>query len=263
MSDPRLWLAGLVALPALVIGASALRIDVERLRRLAVISALAMVLAALVIAVSAPLRDFSIHTSALTSNPGGEDVLRVDALSSVLIPFAAGLWLLTVAVTPRAALLSALSGIAITFISMDFTFKIFAQPLVALAPMAVIFIAYFSHQRLPLGLPGGMIAVCVGTFLGWSLGAMPEGSVRLDYSVTLPVFTGGPLWEALTDPAVLNYFSVIFPMGIFNVVGSLQNIESAEAAGDLAERLQLLFSIPYDENWRSAYALTNGFEQRP
>jgi AGZA family xanthine/uracil permease-like MFS transporter len=30
----------------------------------------------------------------------------------------------------------------------------------------------------------------------------------------------------------LNYFSVIFPMGIFNVVGSLQNIESAEAAGD-------------------------------
>jgi AGZA family xanthine/uracil permease-like MFS transporter len=33
-------------------------------------------------------------------------------------------------------------------------------------------------------------------------------------------------------PAFLNYFSVIFPMGIFNVVGSLQNIESAEAAGD-------------------------------
>jgi len=30
----------------------------------------------------------------------------------------------------------------------------------------------------------------------------------------------------------LNYFSVILPMGIFNVVGSLQNIESAEAAGD-------------------------------
>jgi AGZA family xanthine/uracil permease-like MFS transporter len=33
-------------------------------------------------------------------------------------------------------------------------------------------------------------------------------------------------------PAFLNYFSVILPMGIFNVVGSLQNIESAEAAGD-------------------------------
>src|SRR3989337_3717800 len=51
-------------------------------------------------------------------------------------------------------------------------------------------------------------------------------------SLTLPTFTGGSLWEALTHPAFLNYFSVIVPMGIFNVVGSLQNIESAEAAGD-------------------------------
>jgi adenine/guanine/hypoxanthine permease len=40
------------------------------------------------------------------------------------------------------------------------------------------------------------------------------------------------LLEALWHPAFLNYLSVIIPMGIFNVVGSLQNIESAEAAGD-------------------------------
>ena len=104
MSDARLWLAGLVALPVLVIGASCFRVDVERLRRLAVASGVAMVLAALVIALSPPLRDFSIRTSALTWIPGGEDLIRIDTLSSVLLPFAAGLWLLTVAVTPRAAL---------------------------------------------------------------------------------------------------------------------------------------------------------------
>jgi NADH-quinone oxidoreductase subunit M len=104
MSDARLWLAGLVALPTLVIGASCFRVDVERLRQLAVASAVAMVLAALVIALSPPLRDFSIRTSALTWTPGGEELIRIDTLSSVLLPFAAGLWLLTVAVTPRAAL---------------------------------------------------------------------------------------------------------------------------------------------------------------
>jgi AGZA family xanthine/uracil permease-like MFS transporter len=135
-------------------------------------------------------------------------------------------------VTPRAALLSALAGIAITFISMDFTFKIFAQPLIALLPMAIIFVSYFSHQRLPLGLPGGMIAIAVGTALGWFLGAIGEKAADATYAVAIPVFTGGPLWEALSSPAFLNYFSVILPMGIFNVVGSLQNIESAEAAGD-------------------------------
>jgi AGZA family xanthine/uracil permease-like MFS transporter len=135
-------------------------------------------------------------------------------------------------VTPRAALLSALAGIAITFISMDFTFKIFAQPLVALVPMAVIFVAYFSHQRLPLGLPGGMVAIAIGTAAGWALGTMKSDAIVFNPSLSLPAFTGGSLWEALIHPAFLNYFSVIFPMGIFNVVGSLQNIESAEAAGD-------------------------------
>ena len=135
-------------------------------------------------------------------------------------------------VTPRAALLSALAGIAITFISMDFTFKIFAQPLVALVPMAVIFVAYFSHQRLPLGLPGGMVAIAIGTAAGWALGTMKSDAIVLNPALSLPAFTGGSLWEALIHPAFLNYFSVIFPMGIFNVVGSLQNIESAEAAGD-------------------------------
>jgi adenine/guanine/hypoxanthine permease len=135
-------------------------------------------------------------------------------------------------VTPRAALLSALAGIAITFISMDFTFKIFAQPLVALVPMAVIFIAYFSQQRLPLGLPGGMVAIAIGTLAGWLLGTMDGKASIADPSLSLPAFTGGSLWEALAHPAFLNYFSVILPMGVFNVVGSLQNIESAEAAGD-------------------------------
>jgi len=104
MNDASLWLAGLVALPSLVVIVSFLRVDVEHLRRLAVVSAIAMVLAALVIAVSPTLRAFSIRSSALTSLPGGEEVIRVDTLSVALLPFAAGLWLLTVAVTPKASL---------------------------------------------------------------------------------------------------------------------------------------------------------------
>src|SRR5438552_7430486 len=104
MSDSWLQLAGLVAFPILVIGASFLRLDVERLRRLAVAAAVSMLLAALAIAVSPRLRALSIRSSALTWVPGGEAIIRIDTLSAVLLPFAAGLWLLTVAVTPRAAL---------------------------------------------------------------------------------------------------------------------------------------------------------------
>ncbi|MCZ6626239.1 MAG: NCS2 family permease [Deltaproteobacteria bacterium] len=134
--------------------------------------------------------------------------------------------------TPRAALLSALAGIAVTFISMDFVFRIFDQPLIALVPMALIFLSYFSHYRFPLGLPGGLVAILIGTALAWGLGGMAAGSQSVEVTLAPPVFTGAFLWEALWHPEFLKYFSVILPMGIFNVVGSLQNIESAEAAGD-------------------------------
>jgi AGZA family xanthine/uracil permease-like MFS transporter len=81
-------------------------------------------------------------------------------------------------------------------------------------------------------LPGGLLAIAIGTALGWILGTMQSEAVVFRAALSLPGFSGGALLEALIDPDFLNYFSVIFPMGIFNVVGSLQNIESAEAAGD-------------------------------
>lgn len=107
MNDPRVWVLVLIALPVLVISASCVRLDVERLRELAVVSAGVMLLVALAVTVSPSLRALSIRTSALSWTPGGEGgeaIVRINTLSAVLLPFAAGLWLLTVAVTPRAAL---------------------------------------------------------------------------------------------------------------------------------------------------------------
>lgn len=94
MSDPRLWLAVLVAWPLLVVAVSYARVGVEALRRLAVGSAALMLATALVVAAAPPLRQVSIAAG----------IVRVGTLSIVLLPFAAALWLLTVAVTPRAAL---------------------------------------------------------------------------------------------------------------------------------------------------------------
>lgn len=142
--------------------------------------------------------------------------------------------------TPRAALLSALAGIAITFISMGFILQIFAAPWIALLPMILILVSYASHARLPLGVPGGLAAVVLGTLLAWSLRAAglpsftpPEGRVAL--GLHLPVPVPGDALALLTSPSGWKYMSVIFPMGLFNVLGSLQNLESAEAAGDRYE----------------------------
>ena len=102
MSDPRTWLLTAAAMPLVIVCASLLGIEVERLRRLAVGAAMAMLLVSLALAVSP--HSLSIRTSALSWAPGGEALVRIDSVSSVLLPLAAGLWLLTVAVTPRSSL---------------------------------------------------------------------------------------------------------------------------------------------------------------
>ena len=148
--------------------------------------------------------------------------------------------------TPRAALLSTLSGIAIGFISMTFALQIFQRPLVGMLPLAIILLTYFAQVKFPWGLPGGLLAVLLGTACAWSFPfflpepiagpAMDVANVKeawLLKGLHLPQFYGKEIWALLQVPGDwLRYLAVIIPMGIFNVVGSLQNIESAEAAGD-------------------------------
>jgi len=137
-------------------------------------------------------------------------------------------------VTPRAALLATLAGIAITFISMDFTFRIFADPLIGLAPLGLIFLQYIGRIRLPFGMPAGLAAVVLGTTLAWALGRMDAGALyeAMDMSLHLPMPAVFELAGSLAQPELLGILAVILPMGLFNLLGSLQNLESAEAAGD-------------------------------
>src|SRR5579864_9472201 len=78
--------------------------------------------------------------------------------------------------TPRAALLSTLAGIALGFISLGFLFRTFARPVVGLATLSIVLLTYFGRVRFKGRLPGGMVAVAVGTALAWATEiAPPEG----------------------------------------------------------------------------------------
>ncbi len=135
--------------------------------------------------------------------------------------------------TPRAALLSTLAGIALTFIAIGFLFRIYARPIVGFTTLAVILLVYFGGVKFRGGLPGGLVAVVLGTVIAWATGIAPVGdapSGQLGFFPPLPVL--GDLWLAVTRGDLATYLSIILPMGLFNLVGSLQNLESAEAAGD-------------------------------
>ena len=134
--------------------------------------------------------------------------------------------------TPRAALLSTLAGIALGFISLGYLFRAYAHPIVGLSTFAVILLTYFGRVRFKGGIPGGLIAVSLGTLLAWLTGIAPVGAAPTSSGWHWPVLVLGELFDSLRADYLLAYLSVILPMGLFNLVGSLQNIESAEAAGD-------------------------------
>jgi adenine/guanine/hypoxanthine permease len=135
---------------------------------------------------------------------------------------------------PRAALLSTLAGIAITFIAIGFLFRTFANPVVGMVPLGVILLTYFG--KVKFAIPGGLLAVLLGIALAWGTGFVSWDPVKFDAAIApigiyFPGLWLGALWSSRS--VLLDYFSIILPMGLFNLVGSLQNLESAEAAGDV------------------------------
>ena len=134
---------------------------------------------------------------------------------------------------PRAALLSTLAGIGLTFIALGFLFRTYAYPVVALVPLGIILLTYFGRVRFPI--PGGLLAVLIGTALAWLTGLVSADAdtfarASLPLGWHPPGFFLPELWQSRN--VLLTQLSIILPMGLFNLVGSLQNLESADAAGD-------------------------------
>ena len=184
-----------------------------------------------------------LPAKALAERAGAADPARVAWQAGLLATLCSGLIELGAAfvaervrrITPRAALLSTLAGIALGFISLGFLFRTFARPVVGLTTLGIVMLTYFGRVRFKGRIPGGMVAVGLGTMLAWATRIAPVG-MRPDASTfhaPVPVF--GDLFAALSGGHLVPYLSVIVAMGLFNVLGSLQNIESAEAAGDSYE----------------------------
>ena len=107
------------------------------------------------------------------------------------------------------------------------------QSVVGIASLGVVLVTYFGRVRFKGKIPGGLVAVVIGVALSWITGLAPT-SAEMPPSPSLyaPLPVIGDLIAAFSDTDLLiNYGAVIVPMGIFSVVGSLQNIEAAEAAG--------------------------------
>ncbi len=70
-------------------------------------------------------------------------------------------------------------------------------------------------------------------FGGVAMSAEAVRNAAREFGWIAPAFAGNEILDALRQPGLLvNFLTVSIPMGVINVIGSLQNIESAEAGGD-------------------------------
>jgi AGZA family xanthine/uracil permease-like MFS transporter len=143
-------------------------------------------------------------------------------------------------ITPRAALLGSLAGISITFISMSPAAQMFSTPVIGVVCFAVILASWFGGVRYFGGVPGGLVAIALGTLIAWL-----SSAVGLDYGGLTLEKLGGSFAHfgfEVPLPAVGHVFSgfkylgvilvTAIPFGIYDLIEALDNVESAAAAGD-------------------------------
>lgn len=135
--------------------------------------------------------------------------------------------------TPRAAMLGTLAGISITFISMRPAAQMWEVAWIGLPVLAIILIGFFTDVKLPGNIPIGLVALLVGTVIGWAGGYMsaPDvGQAVSDIAVGVPDLRLDMLISGLSDLAPL--LGTAIPLGVYNFTEAMSNVESAAAAGD-------------------------------
>jgi AGZA family xanthine/uracil permease-like MFS transporter len=142
-------------------------------------------------------------------------------------------------ITPRAALLGTLAGVSITFISMRPALQMFMTPVIGITCFAIIMLSWFGGVKFR-GIPAGLVAIAVGTLIAWgstafglnfgglSLKGLTDSVANFGFHIPLPVF--GHVFGGFEFLGILLITAI--PFGIYDLVEAIDNVESAEVAGD-------------------------------
>ncbi|NPU10798.1 regulator [Bradyrhizobium sp. 83012] len=143
-------------------------------------------------------------------------------------------------ITPRAALLGTLAGVSVTFISMRPALEMYMTPQIGLVCFAIILVSWFGGVKYPKGLPAGLVAIAVGMIIAWgsnlfglglgglSVKGVGDAFASFGFSVPLPAF--GAVFSGFEYLGIILVTAI--PFGIYDLVEAMDNVESAEAAGD-------------------------------
>ncbi|MFC3551584.1 hypothetical protein ACFOLC_11250 [Lysobacter cavernae] len=136
---------------------------------------------------------------------------------------------------PRAALLGSIGGAALALLGFLPLIETLRSPVVGFVTFGLLLYVLVAKGKLPVRIPGVLLAFIVGTALYYGLGLAGLGTpgfklpdaVPLRFTLPLPTlgFVDG---LAYTVP----YLPLLLPFGLLMVVGGINVSESARAAGD-------------------------------
>ncbi|MCP5037341.1 MAG: xanthine/uracil/vitamin C permease [Rhodobacteraceae bacterium] len=134
-------------------------------------------------------------------------------------------------VTPRAGMLGTLCGIALVFIGTVPLAEVFENPIIGFASLTIILWGLVGRFRLPMGIPAGLLALGVGTIVALIMGDSSFSADGLGFYPPVPYFGDliAGIQHLFANPELL---LVLVPVQIYNFIETMNNVESAEAAGD-------------------------------
>ena len=132
-------------------------------------------------------------------------------------------------ITPRAALLGALAGVSIAFISMRPALEMFMTPAIGLICFAIIVLNWFGGVRYFKGAPAGLVAIAVGSLIAWgstafglnyggmSLAKLGASFSNFGFSLPLPVI--GHVFSGFEFIGIILVTAI--PFGIYDLVEAM------------------------------------------
>lgn len=136
---------------------------------------------------------------------------------------------------PEAGLLGSIAGVGIALLGALQLGEIYAEPIVGMIALGIVFYALVARIKLPAQAPAVLASVAVGALLYYGLGALgltlhpvAVPSAALEFRLPLPTLgflTGLPI-------AFREYVSLALPFAVLTIVGGITVTESARVAGD-------------------------------
>lgn len=137
---------------------------------------------------------------------------------------------------PKAAILGALSGVALTFIAGEMLFKTFELPVVGLLVLAIILIGILGKLTMPFKIPASLFAILAGTLLAYALGQVDASNIKAGFENFgfYPMLPSLAAFEGLSHlfGALIALFAVVLPITLYNAIETMNNVEAMAATGD-------------------------------